>query len=73
MKQYEGEVVWFDPKKGYGFIEWYDGGQKQKDLFLHFSDIVCEGFKTIKKGQLVRFAVGTNNKGIPKAVDVTAR
>ncbi len=67
---YEGICVWFDPKLGYGFIEWYKGSEKQEDMFLHFSDLVVEGFKTIKAEQRVRFSLGTNNKGNPKAVEV---
>jgi len=66
MNKLDGKVVWFDPRAGYGFIE----REGQDDLFVHFSDIVCEGFKTLKKGQIVSFALGENNKGQPKAVDV---
>lgn len=65
-----GSVIWFDNKSGYGFIQWDKDGEAQKDLFVHFSDINCEGFKTIKKGQKVSFTLGTNNKGMPKATDV---
>lgn len=64
--KYTGTVIWFDPKSGYGFIA-RDG---EKDLFVHFSDIVCNGFKTLKKGQLVEFGLGTNNRGEPKATEV---
>lgn len=66
-EQLKGVVIWFDNKSGYGFI----GRDGEKDLFVHFSDINCEGFKTIKKGQAVTFGMGKNNKGQPKAVDVT--
>jgi CspA family cold shock protein len=69
--KYSGQVIWFDNRSGYGFIEWKDGSKPQKDLFVHFSDISCEGFKTIKKGQNVSFGLGVNNKGQPKAVNVT--
>lgn len=61
-----GEVIWFDPKPGYGFIKW----DQEPDMFVHFSDIVCEGFKTLKKGQKVEFGIGKNNAGNPKAIDV---
>ena len=64
---FEGEVIWFDNSAGYGFI----ARSNEKDLFVHFSDINCEGFKTIKKGQKVSFTLGVNNKGIPKATNVT--
>jgi CspA family cold shock protein len=70
-EKFVGEVLWFDPKRGYGFIEWSDAeGVKQKDLFVHFSDIACEGFKTLYKGQKVSFGLGTNKKGDPKATSV---
>lgn len=67
-----GEVLWFDPKRGYGFIGWSkEDGVQQKDLFVHFSDVSCEGFKTLYKHQKVSFGLGTNKRGDPKAVDVT--
>jgi CspA family cold shock protein len=66
-----GEVLWFDPKRGYGFIGWKKGDLTQKDLFVHFSDVVCEGFKTLMKEQKVSFELGTNKRGDPKAIDVT--
>jgi cold shock protein len=65
-KKYEGLVIWFNNKSGFGFIEW----EGKKDMFVHFSDITCEGFKTLKKGQKVSFGVGENNRGEPKATDV---
>ena len=69
--KFVGDVVWFDPKKGYGFISWEKGGVKQPDMFVHFSDVVCEGFKTLLKDQKVSFSLGTNKHGTPKAVEVT--
>lgn len=66
-KTYEGEVIWFDPKAGYGFIGWESNSG---DMFVHFSDIVQEGYKTLKKGQKVSFQIGQNNAGKPKAVEV---
>ena len=65
-----GDVVWFDPKRGFGFIEWEQEGEKQKDLFVHFSDVDCEGFKTLYKGQKVSFGLGVNKHGDPKAIEV---
>lgn len=65
-----GEVIWFDSKKGYGFLLWEKDGVQQKDLFIHFSDISSEGFKTLFKGQKVSFSLGTNKNGVPKAVNV---
>lgn len=65
-----GEVLWFDPKRGYGFIEHTVNEVKQPDLFVHFSDITFEGFKTLFKGQKVSYALGTNKHGVAKAIDV---
>ncbi len=61
-----GTVVWFDAKLGYGFIA-RDG---EKDLFVHWSDVSCDGFKTLKKGQQVAYSIGLNQRGQPKAVEV---
>ena len=66
-----GEIVWFCPKKGFGFISWEKDGIRQKDCFVHWSDICCEGFKTIYKQDRVQFSIGQNLRGDPKAVDVT--
>jgi CspA family cold shock protein len=66
-EKFVGEVLWFDPKRGFGFIGWEKDGVKQKDLFAHFSDISCEGFKTLYKGQKVSFGLGVNVRGDPKA------
>lgn len=65
-----GEVIWMDPKRGFGFISWEKNGIKQKDQFVHFSDIVCDGFKVLYKGQKVQFSLGVNNHGDPKATEV---
>jgi CspA family cold shock protein len=64
---YLGKVVWFNPKKSYGFISW----EGKEDMFVHFSDIMCEGFRTLKKGQCVTFSIGENNHGEPKAIEVS--
>lgn len=68
--KFVGEVVWFDPKRGFGFITWKKEDVVQKDLFVHFSDVSCEGFKTLYKGQKVSFGLGTNKHGDPKATEV---
>lgn len=70
-KKFCGEVLSFDPKKGYGFIGWNKFDVQQKDLFVHFSDIICDGFKTLNKGQKVEFELGSNRHGNTKAVNVT--
>jgi CspA family cold shock protein len=63
-----GTVIWFNSKKGFGFIS---QGDKQPDMFIHFSDIVCEGYRTLKKGQTVSYEIGKNNSGRDKAINVT--
>lgn len=54
-----GIVKWFNDGKGYGFI----AGSNGKDLFVHFTNIVAEGFKTLKEGQKVQFDVYEGAKG----------
>ncbi len=68
--KFNGQVIWFDPKRGYGFITWEKDKIAQKDLFVHFSDIECEGFKTLYKNQKVAFSIGSNKHGVPKATEV---
>lgn len=54
-----GKVKWFNAEKGYGFIESENGG----DVFVHFSAIQSEGFKTLEEGQPVQFDVTQGNRG----------
>jgi CspA family cold shock protein len=61
-----GTVKWFNDSKGFGFITPSDGG---KDLFVHFSAIQEQGFKTLKEGQRVSFDVTTGPKG-PQASNI---
>lgn len=70
--KYEGIVEWFNPKSGYGygFISWSKDGVAQEDMFAHYSDLLMEGFKTLKKGQVVEFEIGENKHGKPKAVNI---
>jgi cold shock CspA family protein len=70
-EKFVGEVIFFDPKAGYGFIGWEKNGVKQNDMFVHYSDIACQGFKTLFKEQKVSFGVGVNKHGKPKAIEVT--
>lgn len=69
-EKFYGEILWFDPKRGYGFISWDKEGVKQKDMFVHYTDIVSDGFKTLFKEQKVSFGIGVNNNGRPKATNV---
>ncbi|HHW74338.1 MAG TPA: cold-shock protein [Firmicutes bacterium] len=55
----QGKVKWFNPEKGYGFIETEEGG----DVFVHFSAIQTEGFKTLEEGQEVTFDVVEGDRG----------
>ena len=61
-----GTVKWFDNKKGYGFITPEDG---DKDLFVHMSSIMMEGYKTLAENQKVSFKVGDSDRG-PVATNV---
>jgi CspA family cold shock protein len=60
-----GKVKWFSAQKGYGFIECEDG----QDVFVHFSAIKSEGYKTLEEGQKVQFDIVQGEKG-PQAKDV---
>ena len=62
-----GTVKWFNEAKGYGFITPEDGS---KDLFVHFSNIQSEGFKTLAEGATVNFESRQGEKG-PEATNVT--
>ena len=63
-----GTVKWFNESKGFGFITPEDGG---KDVFVHFSAIVGDGFRTLAEGQQVSFEVEQGPKG-PQAARVPA-
>jgi len=62
---YTGKVKWFDAKKGYGFIEREEGD----DVFVHFSAIQDEGFKTLEDGEEVEFEIVEGDRG-PQAEEV---
>ncbi|MFC4768027.1 cold shock domain-containing protein [Effusibacillus consociatus] len=61
----QGIVKWFSAEKGYGFIQREDGG----DVFVHFSAIQSEGFKTLEEGQQVEFEIVEGARG-PQAANV---
>lgn len=66
MSKSNGIVKWFNSEKGFGFITPANGG---KDLFVHFSGIVGENFRTLNEGDKVEFNVQDSQRG-PAAVDV---
>ncbi len=56
----QGQVKWFDPKKGYGFIV----GPEGKDVFVHFSQIKGDGFRSLKDGEQVDYELVEGDKGL---------
>jgi CspA family cold shock protein len=62
----KGTVKWFNNAKGYGFIG-HDGGP---DVFVHYSAITSEGYKSLQEGDVVEFEIVQGNKG-PQAANVT--
>lgn len=62
---HQGKVKWFNNEKGYGFIEYNDG----EDVFVHFTGIQGDGFRTLEEGQEVSFDIIEGNRG-PQAANV---
>jgi len=62
-----GKVKWFNESKGWGFIEPEDGGD---DIFVHYSAIVADGFKTLKEGQEVQYELRPGKNGKEQAANV---
>ncbi|HHW68875.1 MAG TPA: cold shock domain-containing protein [Tenericutes bacterium] len=56
----QGKVKWFNNEKGFGFIEYRDG----EDIFVHYSAIISEGYKTLSEGQFVEFELIKTDKGL---------
>lgn len=56
----KGKVKWFNNEKGFGFIEYKDG----EDIFVHYSAILTEGYKTLVEGQYVEFELVRTDKGL---------
>jgi CspA family cold shock protein len=65
-KRVTGVVKWFNASKGYGFIQLDDG----RDVFVHFSAIRSDGYRTLKEGQKVEFTLKEGDKGL-QAEDVS--
>ena len=68
MSKLTGQVKWFNESKGFGFITPADGS---KDVFVHFSAIHSDGFKTLAEGQNVEFTIQDSPRG-PSAANVIA-
>lgn len=68
MSKLNGQVKWFNESKGFGFITPADGS---KDVFVHFSAIHSDGFKTLAEGQNVEFTIQDSPRG-PSAANVVA-
>ena len=66
MEHMKGTVKWFNNAKGYGFIGREDG----PDVFVHYSAIVSEGYKSLQEGDQVEFEIAQGQKG-PQAANVT--
>jgi cold shock protein len=66
FKMVKGTVKWFNATKGYGFIS----GENGEDVFVHYSAINVDGYKTLEEGQEVEFEIVEGQKG-PQATDVT--
>lgn len=64
--RYTGKVKWFNENKGFGFILQEGGGQ---DIFVHYSEIKQDGFRTLNEGELVEFDLAESTKG-PQAKEV---
>ena len=56
----KGIIKWFDDEKGYGFIN----GKENEDIFVHYSSINIEGYKTLEEGQEVQYTLIRTNKGL---------
>ncbi len=56
----KGRVKWFDARKGYGFVT----GPNGEDVFVHFSQIHCEGFRTLKEGVTIHYELVRGDKGL---------
>lgn len=64
-KVYQGKILWFSAKRGYGFAE----REGEPDIFCYWSNIQMDGFRTLKAGQIIEFEIGENARG-PQAVNI---
>lgn len=69
MAAIQGSVAWFNNAKGFGFISKEAG----PDVFVHYSEIAAEGYKSLKEGEPVEFELGTGPGGRPQACKVVRR
>lgn len=67
MSQLAGTVRWFNNAKGYGFLGREDGGS---DVFVHYSAIMRDGYKTVREGEPVTFEIVQGDSGRPQAANV---
>ena len=67
MAQHVGKVAWFNNAKGYGFLK-YEGGS---DVFVHYSAIQLDGYKSLKEGDEVEFDIETGDSGKQQAASVS--
>lgn len=65
-----GKIKWFNDQKGFGFIQDDNGGE---DVFVHFSVVEMEGFKSLKEGQAVTYEAEASNKGLKATKVVPTR
>ena len=67
----KGKVKWFSDAKGYGFIQTEEDANAGKDIFVHYSEIIKEGYKSLAQGQAVEFELTDTGKGLQaKRVEV---
>ena len=66
MSQHKGVIKWFNPAKGYGFV----GRENGPDVFVHYSSIQADGYKSLKEGDQIEFDIIQGEKG-PQADQVT--
>lgn len=62
-----GRIKWFNNHRGYGFIEYNDN----EDIFIHYSNILQDGYKSLNTGQLISFRIIETSKGL-QAIDIVA-